>query len=90
MPEPMLCCRTGGGYCDRCDLLVGLDGLHVIHVERDEGGRLVVEVESEPTFDGVPCLRSENPRNAINAVEHFSWLTRRGLTESTRITSTGR
>lgn len=46
MPEPTLCCRARGGYCDRCDLLVGLDGLHVIGVERDDGGRLVVEVES--------------------------------------------
>ena len=24
-----------GGYCDRCDLLVGLDGLHVTGVDRD-------------------------------------------------------
>ena len=30
MPEPTLCCRAGGGYCDRCDLLVGLPGMHVI------------------------------------------------------------
>ena len=44
-----------GGYCERCDLLVGLDGLHVIGVERDDGGRLVVEVESEPTVMGCPA-----------------------------------
>jgi hypothetical protein len=25
-----------GGYCDRCDLLVGLDGLRVTAVARDE------------------------------------------------------
>jgi len=30
MPEPTLCCRVGGGNCDRCDLLVGLPGMHVI------------------------------------------------------------
>jgi transposase len=30
MPEPTSCCRVGGGYCDRCDLLVGLEGLHVM------------------------------------------------------------
>ncbi len=35
MPEPTLCCRAGGGYCDRCDLLVGLPGMHVIGVDRD-------------------------------------------------------
>ncbi|PRY57081.1 transposase [Knoellia remsis] len=46
MPEPTLCCRAGGDYCDRCDLLVGLPGLHVIAVERDDRDRLVVMVES--------------------------------------------
>ena len=35
MTEPTLCCPCSGGYCDRCDLLVGLPGLHVIAVERD-------------------------------------------------------
>lgn len=55
MPEPTLCCRARGGYCDRCDLLVGLDGLHVIGVERDDGGRLVIEVESESTLMGCPA-----------------------------------
>ena len=46
MSEPTLCCRALGGYCDRCDLLVGLDGLHVTAVERDDGGGLTVTVES--------------------------------------------
>jgi transposase len=47
MSEPTLCCRATGGYCDRCDLLVGLPGLHVIAVDRDAGsGRLTVTVES--------------------------------------------
>jgi len=55
MPEPMLCCRAAGGYCARCDVLVGLDGLRVIGVERDDGGRLVIEVESEPTLMGCPA-----------------------------------
>jgi len=44
--EPTLCCRASGGYCDRCDLLVGLDGLHVTAVERDDGGGLTITVES--------------------------------------------
>ena len=49
MSEPTLCCRATGGYCDRCDLLVGLPELHVIAVDRDEGsGRLTVTVESAP------------------------------------------
>ena len=46
MPEPTLCCRVRGGYCDRCDVLVGLPGLHVIAVEHDARDRLVVTIES--------------------------------------------
>lgn len=45
MPDPTSCCRAAGGYCQRCDLLVGLPGLHVVGVARDEAG-LRVEVES--------------------------------------------
>ncbi|MEK4241980.1 MULTISPECIES: ISL3 family transposase [Janibacter] len=48
MPEPTLCCRVRGGYCDRCDVLVGLPGLHVIAVEQHGDDRLVVTVESAP------------------------------------------
>ena len=36
MPEPTSCCRAGGGYCQRCDLLLGLPGLHVTGVHRDD------------------------------------------------------
>jgi transposase len=55
MPEPTSCCPVLGGYCDRCDLLVGLDGLRVIGVERDDGGgALTVTVESEPEVMGCP------------------------------------
>lgn len=49
MPEPTLCCRAQGGYCDRCDLLVGLEGLHVTTVDREgDGGALTITVESAP------------------------------------------
>ena len=47
MPDPTSCCRAGGGYCQRCDLLLGLPGLHVVGVQRDDAG-LRVEVESRP------------------------------------------
>jgi transposase len=53
MSEPT-CCRLRGGYCDRCDLLVGLQGLRVIAVERDDGGALTVTVESAPQPMGCP------------------------------------
>jgi transposase len=54
MPEGTLCCRARGGYCDRCDLLVGLGGLHVIGVDRDDGGALTVTVESATDVVGCP------------------------------------
>lgn len=55
MPEPTSCCRDRDGYCARCDLLVGLDGLHVTAVERDERGALMVTVESPPGLMGCPA-----------------------------------
>ncbi len=58
MSEPTACpaerCSSTHAYCDNCDLLVGLDGLHVVTVERDEGGGLVVMVESAPGVMGCP------------------------------------
>ncbi|MDI9629020.1 MAG: hypothetical protein QM286_10815 [Acidobacteriota bacterium] len=36
MPDPTYCCLATEGYCQRCDLLVGLPGLHVIGVERND------------------------------------------------------
>ena len=54
MDDPTACC-PGGGYCDRCDLIVGVNGLHVTAVERDECGRLVVTVESEAAVMGCPA-----------------------------------
>lgn len=55
MDDPTLCCCASGGYWDRCDLILGVDGLHVTGVERDDGGRLVVTVESESTVMGCPA-----------------------------------
>ncbi len=51
MPEPTLCCLVGG-YCDRCDLLVGLPGLRVVEVVRDDRDALRVTVESPPGVMG--------------------------------------
>ena len=39
VPEPTSCCRalgTAGAYCHNCDLLLGLEGLHVTAVDRGE------------------------------------------------------
>ncbi len=54
MPEPkgcVRCCARAETYCSRCDLLVGLPGLHVVDVA-DDGERLTVTVESAATVEG--------------------------------------
>lgn len=54
--EPTSCCRalcTSGAYCHNCDLLLGLDGLHVTAVRR-EPELLTVTIESAPAPTGCP------------------------------------
>lgn len=58
MFEPIGCCRAAGGaapaaHCPRCDLRVGLPGVHVLDV-RCAGEHLEVTVESEPGPVGCP------------------------------------
>ena len=61
MSEPTACTLTPAdpdlpsspSWCENCDLLVGLDGLHVRAVVRDEDG-LTVTVESPPAPMGCP------------------------------------
>src|SRR5664280_330534 len=47
-------CHHDCSYCSRCDLLVGLDGLHVTAVARDGAGQLAVSVESALSVGGCP------------------------------------
>lgn len=55
MTDSTSCCRVPSGYCERCDLLLGLPGLHVVGVQRDDAG-LRVEVESvRPEVMGCPA-----------------------------------
>ena len=55
MTDSSSCCRVPSGYCERCDLLLGLPGLHVVGVQRDDAG-LRVEVESvRPEVVGCPA-----------------------------------
>ena len=55
MTDSTSCCRAPSGYCERCDLLLGLAGLHVVGVQRDDAG-LRVEVESvRPEVMGCPA-----------------------------------
>jgi transposase len=67
--------RTDGCYCARCDLLVGLDGLHVVAVEEvaaERGLRLRVEVESPARIEGCrSCgvLASSHGRRTVRLVD---------------------
>jgi transposase len=57
MTEPTACCRAhtaSPAYCDNCDLLVGLEGYHVVSVARGGPG-LVVTIESPPGPMGCPA-----------------------------------
>ncbi|WP_237770215.1 helix-turn-helix domain-containing protein [Ornithinimicrobium sp. CNJ-824] len=74
MSEPTSCCRalgTGGAYCHNCDLLVGLDGLHVTDVRRDPE-LLTVTVESAPAPAGCPgcgTVAEAHSRRAVRLVD---------------------
>ena len=70
MTEPTTCCRADGNFCDRCDLLLGLDGLRVIAVERR--GRDALTVTLDPAAQITSLLqglksRSLPPRRALRA-----------------------
>ncbi|XVX20315.1 ISL3 family transposase [Actinomycetota bacterium] len=72
MDEPTSCCRAAGGYCDRCDLLVDLPGLHVIGVEHDTVDRVVVTVESAPGPVGCPAcavIATGHGRDVVTLVD---------------------
>lgn len=53
MPKPTCCCAAASNYCDRCDVLVGLNPLRVVALDQDEQCRLTVTVESE--FGALAC-----------------------------------
>jgi transposase len=67
--------RADGCYCSRCDLLVGLDGFHVIGVEEVRGRRgswLRVEVESPPRQEGCRscgALAHSNGRRTVRLID---------------------
>ena len=56
------CCSVSLDCCNRCDLLVGLEGFHLVAAARREFG-LVLDIESCDRFAGCPgcgvtCSRS--------------------------------
>ncbi len=72
--QPTSCCRalgTAGAYCDNCDLLLGLEGLHVTAVDRAPD-LLTVTVESTPGPVGCPgcgTVAQEHSRRAVRLVD---------------------
>ncbi len=77
MPEGTACARTRVDccYCWRCDVLVGLDGLHVVGVQEHadgRGSRLRVEVESAQREEGCrSCgtLARSHGRRAVQLID---------------------
>jgi transposase len=77
--EPMTCTRARVDadhfYCDRCDLLVGLAGFHVVEVAEQETRRgvvLRVAVESPPREGGCPVcgvIASSHGRRLVRLVD---------------------
>ena len=61
--HPTCCCSVSLDRCDRCDLLVGLEGFHLMSVTRTPGA-LVLDVESCNQLAGCPgCgLNRTRPR----------------------------
>ena len=53
MSHPTCCCCASLDRCDRCDLLVGLEGFHLMSVTRTPGA-LVLDVESCNQLAGCP------------------------------------
>ena len=53
MSHPTCCCCVSLDRCDRCDLLVGLEGFHLMSVARTPGA-LVLDVESCNQLAGCP------------------------------------
>lgn len=59
MSQPTACDRAGScpdpTYCQRCDVLVGLTGFHVVRVA-ENSGRVRVVIESPPALQGCHCF----------------------------------
>ena len=53
MSHPTCCCSVSLDRCDRCDLLVGLEGFHLMSVARTPGA-LVLDIESCDRCAGCP------------------------------------
>ena len=63
MSHPTCCCSVSLDRCDRCDLLVGLEGFHLMSVARAPDA-LVLDIESCDCLAGCPgCgLNRSRPR----------------------------
>ena len=63
MSHPTCCCSVSLDRCDRCDLLVGLEGFHLMSVARTPDA-LVLDVESCNQLVGLGFLCGSGASNA--------------------------
>ena len=61
MSHPTCCCSASLDRCDRCDLLVGLEGFHLMSMVRTPDA-LVLDVESCNQLAGCPGCGLNRPR----------------------------
>lgn len=69
MSHPTFCCSVS---LDRCDLLVDLEGFHLVSVARRECG-LVLDIESCDRCAGGPCCGVIDLGRGLDVYENFSW-----------------
>jgi transposase len=73
-PEGTACARTRPVRCygSRCDLLVGLDGFHVVSIEERNGRRrswLRVEIVTAFSGGGLPLVRRPRHRRTVRLID---------------------
>ena len=89
MSHPTCCCSASLDRCDRCDLLVGLEGFHLMSVARTPGA-LVLDVESCNQLAGCPgcgVIAQGHGRMVVEVIDapwagiptRFRWFKRRWI-----------
>ena len=93
MSHPTCCCSASLDRCDRCDLLVGLEGFHLMSVARTPDA-LVLDIESCDCLAGCPgcgVIAQGHGRVVVEVIDapwagvptRFRWFKRRWICRTT-------